>query len=131
MHEYILALEEQIYQSLEIPYRVVKICTGDLGPIAYKKYDIEFWRPYEGIYREITSCSNCTDFQARGLNVRYRPKNGGKTQFVHTLNGTAIAISRALVAILENYQEQDGSVVVPSVLREYMPGKLEAIRPNA
>lgn len=129
MHEYILALEEQIYQALEIPYRVVKICTGDLGPIAYKKYDIEFWRPYEGIYREITSCSNCTDFQARGLNVRYRPKDGGKTQFVHTLNGTAIAISRTLVAIFENYQQKDGSVVIPSVLRKYMPGEKEVILP--
>ena len=129
MHEYILALEEQIYQALEIPYRVVKICTGDLGPIAYKKYDIEFWRPYEGIYREITSCSNCTDFQARGLNVRYRPKDGGKTQFVHTLNGTAIAISRTLVAIFENYQQRDGSVVIPSVLRKYMPGEKEVILP--
>ncbi len=129
MHEYILALEEQIYQALEIPYRVVKICTGDLGPIAYKKYDIEFWRPYEGIYREITSCSNCTDFQARGLNVRYRPKDGGRTQFVHTLNGTAIAISRTLVAIFENYQQRDGSVVIPSVLRKYMPGEKEVILP--
>ena len=129
MHEYILALEEQIYQALEIPYRVVKRCTGDLGPIAYKKYDIEFWRPYEGIYREITSCSNCTDFQARGLNVRYRPKDGGKTQFVHTLNGTAIAISRTLVAIFENYQQRDGSVVIPSVLRKYMPGEKEVILP--
>ncbi|HOB30178.1 MAG TPA: serine--tRNA ligase [Bacillota bacterium] len=128
MHEYILSLEEQIYQALEIPYRVVNICTGDLGPIAYKKYDIEFWRPFEGKYREITSCSNCTDFQSRGLNVRYRPKDGEKTRFVHTLNGTAIAISRTLVAILENYQQKDGSVVIPTVLRKYMPGQMSVMQ---
>ncbi len=128
LHEYMLSLEEQIYKALQIPYRVVKMCTGDLGPIAYKKYDIEFWHPSEGVYREITSCSNCTDFQARGLNIRYRPKDGGKPQFVHTLNGTAIAMSRTLVAILENYQEQDGSITVPEVLRPFMPGNKERIR---
>ena len=127
MHEYMLSLEEQVYQALGIPYRVVKMCTGDLGPIAYKKYDIEFWHPSEGVYREITSCSNCTDFQARGLNIRYRPADGGKPQFVHTLNGTAIAMSRTLVAIIENYQEQDGSITVPEVLRKHMPGNLAKI----
>lgn len=121
-HEWMLSLEERIYQSLGIPYRVVKICSGDLGPVAYKKYDIEFWKPSEGTYREITSCSNCTDFQARGLNIRYRPAGGGKPEFVHTLNGTAIAIGRTLVAIIENYQNSDGTVTVPEVLRKYMPG---------
>ncbi len=130
MHEYMLSLEERIYQSLNIPYRVVKMCTGDLGPIAYKKYDIEFWHPSEGVYREITSCSNCTDFQSRGLNVRYRPQDGGKPQFVHTLNGTAIAMSRTLVAILETYQEQDGSVTVPEVLQPFMPGNKKRICPQ-
>jgi seryl-tRNA synthetase len=127
MHDYMLSLEERIYQSLNIPYRVMKMCSGDLGPIAYKKYDIEFWHPSEGVYREITSCSNCTDFQARGLNIRYRPEDGGKPQFVHTLNGTAIAIGRTLVAIFENYQEADGSITVPEVLRPYMPGNKERI----
>ncbi|MGI6627754.1 MAG: serine--tRNA ligase [Bacillota bacterium] len=127
MHEYMLSLEEGIYQALGIPYRVVKMCTGDLGPIAYKKYDIEFWHPSEGVYREITSCSNCTDFQARGLNVRYRPKDGEKPQFVHTLNGTAIAVSRTLVAIFENYQEQDSSIIVPEALRPHMPGNMNKI----
>jgi len=122
MHEYMVSLEERIYQALKIPYRVVKMCSGDLGPIAYKKYDIEFWHPSEGVYREITSCSNCTDFQARGLNIRYRPQDGGKPQYVHTLNGTGIAIGRTLVAIFENYQEADGSITVPEVLRPYMPG---------
>ena len=121
MHEYMLSLEERIYQSLNIPYRIMKMCSGDLGPIAYK-YDIEFWHPSERVYREITSCSNCTDFQARGLNIRCRPQGGGKPQFVHTLNGTAIAIGRTLVAILENYQEEDGSITVPEVLRPHMPG---------
>ncbi|HHX10599.1 MAG TPA: serine--tRNA ligase [Firmicutes bacterium] len=121
MHEYMLSLEERIYQSLNIPYRVVKMCSGDLGPIAHKKYDIEFWHPSERVYREITSCSNCTDFQSRGLNIRYRPEDGGRPQFVHTLNGTAIAIGRTLVAIFENYQEADGSITVPEVLRPYMP----------
>ncbi len=127
LHEYMLGLEEQIYQLLNIPYRVVKMCTGDLGPIAYKKYDIEFWHPSEGVYREITSCSNCTDFQSRGLNIRYRPKLEEKPQFVHTLNGTAIAVSRTLVAVLENYQEKDGSVTIPEVLRPYMPGNKKRI----
>lgn len=120
--EYMVSLEERIYQGLGIPYRVMKMCSGDLGPVAYKKYDLEFWKPADGVYREFTSCSNCTDFQARGLNIRYRPKDGGKPEFVHTLNGTGIAIGRTLVAIIENFQEADGSVTVPEVLRPYMPG---------
>lgn len=119
-HEWMVSLEEKIYRALGIPYRVVKMCSGDLGPVAFKKYDLEFWHPTEGKYREITSCSNCTDFQARGLNTRYRPKGGGKPEFVHTLNGTAIAIGRTLVALFENCQEADGSITIPEVLRPYM-----------
>lgn len=126
-HELMVSLEERIYRELGIPHRVVMMCSGDLGPVAYKKYDVEFWHPSEGKYREITSCSNCTDFQARGLNTRYRPGIGGKPEFVHTLNGTAVAIGRTLVAILENCQEEDGSVVVPEVLRKYMPDGQEKI----
>jgi seryl-tRNA synthetase len=92
-------------------------------------YDVEFWHPSEGTYREITSCSNCIDFQARGLNTRYRPADGGKPRYVHTLNGTAIAIGRTLVAIFESYQEADGSITVPEILRQYMPGNQEKIGP--
>lgn len=126
-HQWMVSLEERIFQSLAIPYRVVNICAGDLGPVAYKKYDLEFWKPSDQVYREITSCSNCTDFQSRGSNVRYKKGSGGKTAFVHTLNGTAIAIGRTLVAILENYQNADGSVTVPEVLRKYMPGEKSRI----
>ena len=126
-HEWMVSLQERIYQTLGIPYRVVKMCAGDLGPIAYRKYDLEFWRPAEKTYREITSCSTCTDYQARGLNVRYRPEGGGKPAYVHTLNGTAIAIGRTIAAIMENYQEADGSIIVPEPLRQYMPGGMERI----
>ncbi len=122
-HEWMVSLEERIFQALEIPYRVVNICSGDLGPVAYKKYDLEFWKPSDNVYREITSCSNCTDFQSRGLNIRYKKASGGKTAYVHTLNGTAIAIGRTIAAILENYQNEDGSVTVPDVLRPFMPGE--------
>ena len=124
--EYMVSLQERIYQALGIPHRVMMMCSKDLGPIAYKKYDLDFWHPTGHEYREITSCSNCTDFQARGVGTRYRPK-GGKPVFVHTLNGTATAIGRTLAAILENYQEADGSVTVPEVLRQYMPANRERI----
>lgn len=121
-----VALEEKIYQGLKIPYRVVNICTGDMSAPAYIKYDLEYWSPSEKAYHEITSCSNCTDFQARRLNIRYR-KDDGSLDFVHTLNGTAIAIGRTLIAILENNQKEDGSVLVPEVLREYVgKEKIEA-----
>lgn len=120
--EYMVSLEERIYQGLGIPYRVSMMCSGDLGPVAYKKYDLDFWKPADGLFREITSCSNCTDFQSRGLNIRYRPAAGGKPEYVHTLNGTATAVGRTLVAILENYQNSDGSVTVPEALRPHMPG---------
>jgi len=118
----ILKLEETIYQRLGIPYRVVRICAGDLGAAAYKKYDIEAWMPgrdSEEKYGEVTSASNCTDFQSRRLNIRYRtPEN--KKIYPYTLNGTAIALSRTLIAILENYQQADGSIEIPEVLRPYM-----------
>lgn len=120
IHDELLAIEEEIFQGLGIPYRIVDTCTGDLGAPAFRKYDIEAWMPgrgEQGEYGEVTSTSNCTDYQARRLGVRYRTEQG--TQFVHMLNGTAIAISRALVAILENYQRADGSVAIPEVLHPY------------
>ena len=119
MHEYLLSLEERIYQELSIPYRVVEMCTGDLGAIAAKKYDIEAWMPGRGDYGEVTSTSNCTDYQSRNLKIRVRRKNG-KTEYIHMLNGTAVAVSRTLIAILENYQQKDGTVKVPAVLRKYV-----------
>ena len=107
-HEYILSVEEEILQELEIPYRVVDVCSGDLGASAAKKYDIEAWIPSQNTYREVTSCSNTTDFQARRLNIR--SKKDGNTQIIHTLNGTAIAVGRILIALIENNQQEDGTV---------------------
>jgi len=121
MHEQMLGIEEEIFQGLNIPYRIVDTCTGDLGAPAYRKYDIEAWMPGRGDggeWGEVTSTSNCTDYQARNLAVRY--KKDGKTAFAHMLNGTAVAVSRAIVAILENNQEQDGSVRIPEVLQPWM-----------
>ncbi len=120
IHEELVANAEALYQALKIPYRVVDICTGDLGSIAARKYDIEAWMPVQGAYREVVSCSNCTDFQARRYNTRHRANPGDPTEVVHTLNSTAIAVQRTLVAILENFQQADGSVVVPEVLRPYV-----------
>jgi len=117
-HEYLLSLEEKLLQALEIPYQVVKMCSGDLGAPAARKYDLEAWMPGQETYREVTSTSTTTDFQARRLNIKYQ--YGSKTGFVHTLNGTAFAIGRTIIAILENYQEKDGSIVVPEVLRKLM-----------
>ncbi|MBN2291575.1 MAG: serine--tRNA ligase [Pirellulales bacterium] len=117
MLEELRSLECRLFDGLGIPYRVVDTATGDLGGPAYRKYDLEAWMPGRGGYGEVTSTSNCTDYQARRLNIRYRTKGQKGTQFLHTLNGTAIAVSRALIAILENYQQADGSVVVPEVLR--------------
>lgn len=113
-------LECRLFDGLGIPYRVVDTATGDLGGPAYRKFDLEAWMPGRGEYGEVTSTSNCTDYQARRLNIRYRIKGEKGTHFVHTLNGTAIAISRALIAILENYQQSDGSIVVPEVLRPWV-----------
>ncbi len=121
--EKLLANAESILQALNLHYRVVNLCCGDLGFSASKTYDIEVWLPGQGVYREISSCSNFEDFQARRANIRYRPKTGGKTRFVHTLNGSGLAVGRTLVAILENYQQEDGSVIIPEVLRPYLKGK--------
>ena len=120
--EEILKIEETIYQKLQLPYRVVRICAGDLGAAAFKKYDIEVWMPgreSDEKYGEVTSASNCTDFQSRRLNIRYKDKDN-KRVYPYTLNGTAIALSRTLMAILENYQQKDGSVIIPEVLRPYI-----------
>jgi seryl-tRNA synthetase len=125
-HDVILALEEKLVGMLGIPYRVVQMCSGDLGDPAADKRDIDCWMPGLGEYRETHSCSNCTDFQARRLNVRYRARGQGtagtKVRFVHTLNGTAYAIGRMIIAIIENYQQADGTVLIPDALRDYMGG---------
>ncbi|OIP76483.1 MAG: serine--tRNA ligase [Parcubacteria group bacterium CG2_30_36_18] len=121
-HQFFLKMEEKLIQALKIPYRVVQMCTGDLGDPAASKYDIEAWLPSENRYRETHSTSNCTDFQARRLNIRYRAKTG-KLNFVHTVNGTAFAIGRTLIAIIENYQQKDGSIKVPEVLQKYLQFK--------
>ncbi len=117
-HKFILSLEEKLVQALKIPYQVVKMCTGDLGDPAASKYDIECWMPGQNKYRETHSTSNCTDFQARRLNIRFR-NNQEKIEFVHTLNGTAFAIGRILIAIMENYQQKDGSIKIPKVLQKH------------
>jgi len=120
-HQFLLEMEEKLMKSLKIPYQVVQICMGDLGVPAAAKYDIEAWLPSENRYRETHSTSNCTDFQARRLNIRYREKNGN-LKFVHTLNGTVFS-QRPILAIIENYQQKDGSVKIPKVLRKYLPFK--------
>jgi seryl-tRNA synthetase len=127
LHEELLANAEEIYRKLDIPYRVVNICTGDIGTVAAKKYDIEGWMPAQNTFRELVSCSNCTDYQARRLNIRYKEKTGEKSEFLHTLNSTAIATTRTLVAIFENYQQEDGSISIPKALVPYMR-QLEEIR---
>ena len=121
-HEYMTACAETVLQRLELPYRTVVLCTGDMGFAARKTYDIEVWLPGQGTYREISSCSDCGDFQARRMGARFRRKGEKGTRFVHTLNGSGLAVGRTLVAILENYQQQDGSVAVPDALRPYMGG---------
>lgn len=122
MHEALLGLEEEIWQALGIPYRVVTIAAGDLGAPAAKKYDIEYWSPVDQKYRELTSCSNCTDYQARNLNIRVR-RNDGSIAMVHTLNGTAVSLARSLIAIIENYQTETGAIRVPDALKPYMGGR--------
>ncbi len=121
MHERIRQVEEDLWQSLNIPYHIINIASGDLGAPAAKKYDLEYWSKADGAYRELTSCSNCTDFQTRNLNIRVR-RADGKVETAHSLNGTAIATSRALIAIIENYQTADGKLTVPEKLRPYMKG---------
>jgi seryl-tRNA synthetase len=120
-HEYLLSLEEKLLQLLKIPYQVVKMCTGDLGFPAARKYDLEAWIPSENKYREVTSTSTTTDFQARRLNIRYKEQN--TTEFVNILNGTAFS-TRPIIAILENYQQEDGSVLVPEILQKYLNKKV-------
>jgi seryl-tRNA synthetase len=119
-----------VLRRLELPYRVVTLSTGDLGFAAAKTYDLEVWLPGQGAYREISSCSNCEDFQARRAELRYRAEQGGKPRHAHTLNGSGLAVGRTLIAVLENYQRADGSVAVPEALRPYMGG-LERITPQA
>lgn len=124
MHEMILATEEEIWQELGIPYRVINIAAGDLGAPAAKKYDIEYWSPVDQTYRELTSCSNCTDFQARNLNIRVRRKDG-TVEVLHTLNGTAVSLARTMVAVIENYATKDGKLKIPEVLKPYLNNKEE------
>jgi len=120
---------ETVLQRLELPYRVVALCTGDMGFQSAKTYDIEVWLPGQARYREISSCSNCEAFQARRLELKYRPAAGGKVDYCHTLNGSGLAVGRTLIAVLENYQEADGSVTIPEALRPYMGG-LERLTPR-
>ena len=132
MLEQLLAIEESIFQALEIPYRVIDTATGDLGAPAYRKYDLEGWIPSRGEggdYGELTSTSNCTDYQARRLRVRFRRKGSKKVEYVHMLNGTAVAIPRTVLALLENHQEADGSVRIPRALQPYLG--LERIGPRS
>ncbi len=120
---------EAVLQRLELPYRIVTLCTGDMGFHSAKTYDLEVWLPGQGKYREISSCSNCEAYQARRLDLKYRPAGGGRVELAHTLNGSGLAVGRTLIAVLENYQEADGSVTVPAALRPYMGG-LERIGPS-
>ena len=133
-HQELLSIEREIFEGLDIPFRVVDHCTADLGGPAIRTFDLEAWMPGKpgkdgkaGDWAEITSTSNCTDYQARGLNIKYKAANG-KKGFVHMLNGTAVAVSRALIAIMENYQQADGSIVIPGVLRKYMGGRERIIK---
>jgi len=118
-HEYILEMEEEIYKDLGLPYRVLEMCTGDLGAMAARKFDIEVWMPGRADYGEVTSTSNCTDYQARNLNIKFK-RNTGEAEYLHMLNGTAIVMSRVPLAILENFQQKDGSVAIPKVLQKWM-----------
>lgn len=120
---------ENLLQRLELPYRVVTLCTGDMGFASSKTYDLEVWLPGQNTYREISSCSNCLDFQARRANIRFKPKGGGKSEFLHTLNGSGLAVGRTLVAVIENGQQEDGSIVIPQVLHPYMGG-ITVVRPG-
>lgn len=122
MHEKILAIEEELWQTLGVPYHVINIASGDLGAPAAKKYDVEYWSSVDSKYRELTSCSNCTDFQARNLNIKVRRKDG-KVEVLHTLNGTAVSLARSLIAIIEHNQNEDGTLRVPEPLQRYLGGR--------
>jgi seryl-tRNA synthetase len=121
--EALTANAEEVLKRLELPYRTMALCTGDMGFSSAKTYDIEVWLPSQKTYREISSCSNCESFQARRANIKYRPGGTGKAEYVHTLNGSGLAVGRTLIAVLENYQQQDGSVVIPTALRPFMGGR--------
>ena len=123
--EALTANAEEVLRRLELPYRTMLLCTGDMGFASAKTYDIEVWLPSQNTYREISSCSNTEAFQARRANIRHRPGGSGKTEFVHTLNGSGLAVGRTLIAILENYQQKDGAITVPAALRPYMDGVAE------
>ena len=120
---------ERVLQLLGLPYRVLQLCTGDMGFSSAKTYDLEVWLPSAGTYREISSCSNCEDFQARRAGIRFKRDAKSKPEFVHTLNGSGLAVGRTVAAVLENYQQADGTIVVPEVLRPYMGG-VEVIGPR-
>jgi len=126
-HEKLIANAEELFQALKLPYRVVNVCSGDLGTVAAKKYDLEVWLPGQNTYREAVSCSNCASYQAVRSNVRYRDRTSDPTEYVHTLNSTFVATERTLIAIMENFQQGDGSIAIPEVLRSYMNGQ-DAIR---
>lgn len=128
-HERMTSCAEEVLKRLELPYRVLLLCTGDMGFSARKTYDLEVWLPGQKKYREISSCSNCGDFQARRMKARFRPASSKNTRFVHTLNGSGLAVGRTLVAVLENYQQEDGSITIPMALRPYMGGT-EVITPH-
>jgi seryl-tRNA synthetase len=121
-HERMTRCAEVVLEKLGLPYRRMLLCSGDMGFSAVKTFDLEVWLPSQGTYREISSCSNCGDFQARRMQARWRNPETGKPELVHTLNGSGVAIGRALIAVMENYQQADGSIVVPEVLRPYMAG---------
>jgi len=121
-HERMTACAEEVLKRLGLPFRTMLLCTGDMGFASQKTYDIEVWLPGEDTYREISSCSVCGDFQARRMEARFRRAAGGKPEYVHTLNGSGLAVGRTLIAVLENYQQADGSVTIPEVLQPYMGG---------
>ena len=121
-HERMTTCAEEVLKRLGLPFRTMLLCTGDMGFASQKTYDIEVWLPGQNAYREISSCSVCGDFQARRMDARYRPKDGGKPVYVNTLNGSGLAVGRTLIAVLENYQQADGTVVIPDALRPYMGG---------
>jgi seryl-tRNA synthetase len=120
---------EEVLKRLEIPFRRICLCTGDMGFASSKTYDIEVWIPSQDKYREISSCSNCEDFQARRMNLRFRPEEGGKPRFAHTLNGSGIAVGRCLIALMENYQQEDGSILIPQALVPYVGGMTRMEKP--
>ena len=129
-HERMTGRAEEVLKRLGLAFRTIVLCGGDMGPASRKTYDIEVWLPGQTAYREISSCSNCGDYQARRMNARYRPKEGKGTRFVHTLNGSGLAVSRTLIAVLENYQNEDGSVTIPEALRPYMGGLVQIPGPG-